>query len=145
MKKLLCITLFSIATGVASAQVSLGYFPFNYHMVQLTSNPDNMVFGDIRLETNSFVSNLNLEVAPLLVNLKRTTAYNFYLGPGININPLNEVNVLNGYFLTTGIRWMPFEKLRSLALVFELSPMAFERLDGAQLRSFLGLSYHFRK
>lgn len=145
MKKLLWCTLFGLSLMSAHGQVALGYFPFNYSQVQLTTNPDYRVFADVRVETNSFLANLNLESA-VMVNLRHREAYNLYMGPGLRMNPfLTEEGVLNGYFLTLGTRWMPFSNLRSFGIIFELSPLLGPGWEGGSLRSYLGLSYHFGK
>lgn len=142
------ISLISLAlTATASAQLSLGYFPFNDSKVQLTTNPDKLVFADLRVETNSFFSNLNFELAPF-VNLKRKESYNLYLGPGISAYPFyngDDESFLNGYFLTVGVRWMPIASLRALGFIFELSPYVDDTFEGGRFRSHLGISYHFAK
>ncbi len=145
MKKLFLLLVLLVSSIPMSAQLALGYFPFNYSQVQLTTNPDRLVFGDLRMETNSFITNLNIELAPMF-NLLRREEFNFYAGGGVNLNPLyQEGSVVGGYFMTTGVRWMPLSQMRALGFIFELSPLLYDSFYGAQLRSFLGVSYHFGK
>ncbi|MGB0176566.1 MAG: hypothetical protein ACPF9D_05330, partial [Owenweeksia sp.] len=76
---------------------------------------------------------------------KRTETHNIYTGLGLNLNPLNKEDILNGYFFTIGVRWKPIPELRALGIIFELSPLFYESSDGMNLRSFLGVSYQFGK
>lgn len=146
MKKFLVALVFSALSVPAVAQVSLGYFPWAYSQVQLTSNPSNLIFGDLRVETNSFIANLNIEAA-VFTNLQRKEEYNLYLGPGVVTYPVysDDEQFLTGYFLSLGVRWMPFEKLRQLGILFEISPYVNDSIEAARLRSNLGVAYHFGK
>ena len=145
MKKILLVAILISAFANAKAQVAIGYFPFNYSTVQLTSNPQHLVFGDFRVETNSLISNLNLALA-INVNLIRRDKYNFYVGPGITSRPVyngDESSIIQGYYFTAGVRWMPFEKLKALGVILEISPYVDHTFESGKLQSFLGVSYDF--
>jgi hypothetical protein len=146
MKKLILSLAFSLCALTHYGQVVLGYFPFNYGEVQLTSPQSALVFADLRIETNSFITNLNMELGGA-VNLKRAEKHNLYLGVGLRGNPfdpLNETSIINGYYVSMGVRWRPVKSVPKLGLVFELSPLFYEELgSGLALRSKLGLSYAF--
>ena len=145
MKKTLFATLFLTLVYTAKSQVALGYFPFNYSKVQITSNPQYLLFGDLRVETNSLISNLNIDFG-LNFNLQRKDKYNLYIGPGFSGNPVyndDNSNFLQGYSFTVGVRWLPIEKLKSLGVIFEIAPYADQTFESGRINSNLGISYHF--
>ncbi len=144
MRRPILTILLALCLGFkAKSQVVLGYFPFNYGEVQLTSSQENLFFADLRVETNSFISNLNTELGGA-INLQRTEQYNLYVGAGLRFNPFYAYASVSGYYLPVGVRWRPIRALSKLGLVFELSPLFYERLgEGLVLRSKLGLSYAF--
>ncbi len=143
MKRVFLLCLFCVFSLAGRSQVTLGYFPFNYGEVQLTSPQEYLLFADFRMETNSFISNLNMELGGA-VNLKRGAQYNFYLGAGFRFNPFAETTNLAGYYFPVGIRWLPIKAISKLGFVFELSPILYEKIgEGLAIRSKLGLSYAF--
>lgn len=144
MKKRLVIIFILFTSFSTTAQVALGYFPWGYSQVQLSSSPSKLAFADLRVETNTFFANLNIELG-LFVNLSRKEVYNLYLGPGVASYPFynEDRKWISGYFMTAGVRWMPLKNLRNLAVIFEISPYLNNNLEGGRLRSNLGLSYAF--
>jgi len=147
MKHLVITCILFLCCAAAKAQVAVGYFPFNYSMVQLTSSPEKLIFGDARMQTNSFISNSNIELAPF-INLKRSEMVNYYFGVGVSINPFNHndgVSLTNGYFITIGVRIKPLNINRNAALLFEISPYSNKDGNSAIIRTNLGLSYSFKK
>jgi hypothetical protein len=144
MKKTLLCLLFLCATTPQFAQVVVGYFPFQ-SLVSVSSNVDKRVFAELKLETNTFFSNLNTELSPK-VNIKRGPQANYYVGAGISINPANAFGSLpltNGYLMDVGVRLKPIEKYKAFQVVFELSPYLNRTLNGGNLRSRLGVAFSF--
>ena len=128
----------------STCQVAVGYFPFNNSFIQLSSNPERLILGDIRLQTNTFSYNATAELAPF-VNIKRSEVINLYIGPGISINPFyNTSSMVNLYFLTLGARIKPLRTNRNFAVLFELSPLFTSEPRNNILRSNLGISYNFK-
>jgi len=75
-----------------------------------------LLWVDLRIETNTFFSNVNLELNAM-VNIKRTDWVNYYSGLGINVNPfygLESLPFTNGYVLNVGVRVKPIQKHKNL-------------------------------
>jgi hypothetical protein len=135
----------SVATHLRY-QVAVGYFPFQ-SVVSLSTNTEKAVWLDYKLETNSFSSNLNMEISPKW-NFKRKESVNFYFGAGIAFNPMyafSNLPVVNGSFLDFGARIKPLRQLKNLQVVFELSPYVNADFAGGNIRSKLGLAWNFDK
>ncbi|MCC2546401.1 hypothetical protein LJY25_08085 [Hymenobacter sp. BT175] len=135
-----------VVSQSAAAQVAVTYFPFQ-SVLGVSSDTERRVWGGLNLETNTFISNVNVEVQGV-VNVKRGSWVNYYTGLGLNTNPLyavNELPLVNGYSLTFGTRIKPLPNHRNLQVVFELAPYANRYLDGGYLRTMLGLAYNFRR
>ena len=109
---------------------------------------ENAVWLDYKLETNSFSSNLNMEISPKW-NFKRKESVNYYFGAGIAFNPIyyafSNLPVVNGSFLDFGARIKPLKQLKNFQLVFELSPYVNADFAGGNIRSKLGLAWNFGK
>ncbi|PJB57397.1 MAG: hypothetical protein CO098_11715 [Bacteroidetes bacterium CG_4_9_14_3_um_filter_41_19] len=145
MKKILVIFMFTLVflTGKIYSQIALSYYPFQ-SVLSVSSNTDKLLWPDLRIETNTFFSNINLEFNAM-VNLKRTDWVNYYSGLGININPfygLEDLPFTNGYVLCAGVRVKPVQKHKNLQVVFELSPYFNKYFDGGMVRTLLGISYN---
>jgi hypothetical protein len=128
-----------------AAQVAVTYFPFQ-SVLGVASNPERRLWAALSVETNTFISNVNVELHGL-VNLHRAETVNAYLGLGVNANPaaaVNELPLLNGYLLTVGTRIKPLAANRRVQVVFELAPYVNTSFDGGTLRTLLGLAYNFR-
>lgn len=139
----LALSICMLTSLAGKAQITLGYFPFNYGEVQLTSPQEYLLFADFRMETNSFISNLNMELGGA-INLRRAAQYNLYIGVGFRINPFVETTNLSGYYFPVGVRWRPITSIPKLGVVFELSPLLYESVvGGLAIRSKLGVSYAF--
>jgi hypothetical protein len=144
--KLFLSLLFVLLLTKVQAQVAVSYFPFQ-SMLGVSSNTENRAWADLKIETNTFFSNLNMELSPK-VNFRRTQWVNYYLGPGITFNPVNaaaDLPILNGYFIDFGARIKPFEKVRNFQVVFEISPYLNKELFGGNLRTRLGIAWNFGK
>jgi len=143
---LVLLLLFCFNSGL-KAQVAISYYPFN-SFLGVGTNPNKLIWGDLRLETNTFISNMNMEISPK-INLKNTEIIKAYIGPGVNLNILyglyNNGQYVNGFFLTCGVLVTPFKKVRNLGFIFELSPYINYTLNGGYFRTNLGISWHFRK
>lgn len=88
-----------------------------------------------------------MELAPAW-NFKRTDFANYYIGVGINFNPIYtavDSPPLSGYFLTFGARIKPLANYRNVQLVFELSPYFNTSSLGGNLRTRLGIAYNFMR
>jgi hypothetical protein len=126
---------------------SVSYYPFN-NVLAVSTNPDKAVWIETRLQMNSRTTSLTSELAPMITLSKREKA-SYYMGAGINVYLLKlfdkNANIINGYFLSTGVRAYPFEKAPKVGINFELSPYAYRDFDLGDFRAFLGLSYRFGK
>lgn len=130
----------------APAQVAVTYFPFQ-SVLGVASDTERRLWVGLNAETNTFISNMNLELQGM-VNLKKGETVNYYAGLGLNANPLtalNELPLVNGYTLTAGARIKPLPNYRNVQVVFELTPYANAYFDGGYVRTLLGLAYNFRR
>lgn len=144
MKKSILLILFSILTIASKAQVSVGYFPFQ-SFLSISSNSDKRIWAEYKIQTNTFASNLNMEISPKY-NWMMKKSHSYYIGPGLSFNPFNptsDLSLVNGYFIDFGTRIKPIEKIQKLNLVFELSPYANKEFTGGNLRARLGISWNF--
>lgn len=145
MKSTLFI-LFLTLTLAVQAKWSVGYYPYPYSKVEFTTNPGYPVYGSIRFQTNSFISNLNTDLI-FNWNFKQKEQIDFFTGAGIRYNLANfnsaDANPHVGQFLLLGARIYPFEKVRPLGLSFDINP--FLNSDGKSWRieSNLGLFWCF--
>lgn len=136
--------LFIAFSHTLCSQVAISYFPFQ-SILSLSSNTEKLFWADYKLETNSFVSNLNMEISPKL-NFKRSESVNYYLGPGLGFNPayaIANLKMLNGGFLDFGVRVKPLIKYRSFQIVFEISPYVNKDFSSGNIRTRLGLAWNF--
>jgi hypothetical protein len=144
MKKTV-ILIFSLFVIVQlKAQVSLGYYPFQ-SILSVSTNTEKVIWGDFRIETNTFFSNINMELSPMW-NFKRTDWVNYYTGVGVNFNPVNvfqDLPFINGYTLDFGARIKPLQKHKNVQLLFELSPYINQEFTSGNLRTLLGIGYNF--
>jgi hypothetical protein len=144
MKKLLSLILILFTSDILHSQVAISYFPYPSYL-SVSSNPKRTIWLDYKLETNTFFTNLNMEISPK-VNIKNNPLISCYLGPGLSLNPVNyssDLPILNGYFIDAGIRWSPLEKMKQVQLVFEVSPYLNHQFNSGNLRTRLGISYVF--
>lgn len=145
MKKYMFIICCLLALPFLRAQLSLSYYPLSSY-VGISSNPDLRGWIDLRILGNTFISNTNMELLPML-NLRKDSVVKYYIGAGINFNLIyglyNEGRYINGYVLAFGTRVSPFRAARNLSFIAELSPYVNETLIGATLRSHLGLAWRF--
>ncbi len=144
MKRIWVILIWLITQNQLLAQVAISYFPFQ-SFLSVATNTDKRLFADVKIETNHFISNFNIEISPK-VNVKRLEKINYYLGIGVSINPVNSfanLPLTNGYFIDVGMRAKPFEKLDNLQVVFEISPYINRDINGGNLRTRLGLAWNF--
>ncbi len=144
MKRVLVILVFLLTQKQLFAQVAINYFPFQ-SILSVSTNTDKRLFADFKMETNNFISNLNMEFSPKF-NVKRLEKANYYAGIGISINPVNSfanLPITNGYFIDFGMRAKPFEKLNNLQIVFELSPYVNREINGGNLRTRIGIAWNF--
>lgn len=130
-------------SGKIYSQVALSYYPIQ-SIVSVSSNTDNLLWADLRIESNTFISNINLEF-DAMVNIKRTDWVNYYAGIGININPfygLEDLPLTNGYLFNVGVRVKPIQKHKNMHIIFEVSAYSNKYFDGGMLRTLLGVSYN---
>lgn len=144
MKKVYIIILLLLVFGNSYGQVAVAYFPLNNTFIQLSTNPERLIFGDIRYQTNSFSYNTTVELAPY-INIKRWDALNLYAGIGMSYSPFYNTGSdgFNFYFLTIGARIKPLTFNRNWAILFELSPVFNSTGGNNMLRSSIGISYNF--
>lgn len=146
MKKLalLFIIIIGLKTNSVSAQMGVSYYPIQ-SIISINSDTEKMFWADLRMETNTFISNVNFELNGFY-NFKRKENINYYIGLGINVNPfysLEGLSATNGYLLPLGCRIKPFSKIRNIQLAFEIAPYLNPDFEGGQIRSLLGIAYNF--
>lgn len=145
MKRKLLIVLLLVKLSAVTAQVGISYYPFQ-SLLSVSSNTEKPVWIDYRVETNTFLSNLNMEISPMW-NFTRADHVNYYVGAGVNFNPVNalaDLPVMSGYFASAGARIKPIQKHPNAHLIFEISPYLNSQFTGGNLRTRLGIGYNFR-
>lgn len=143
--KILTLLLVFYASALYS-QVAVSYYPFQ-SILSVSSNTEKLFWVDYKVETNTFILNLNMELSPKF-NLKRRERVNYYVGPGISFNLTNataDLPLINGYFIDIGVRIKPINKYKNIQLVFEISPYINNEFSGGNLRTRLGISYNFNR
>lgn len=144
--KIILSILFVVFCAASKAQFSVGYYPYPYSRVEITTNPNAVVYGGLRIQTNSFASNLNTDFN-FCWNFKRKEQVNFFIGIGARINPpdlgFKDVNAYRGQYLMLGTRIYPFEKLDALGISFDICPFLEEDFKSGRLESNLGLFWKF--
>jgi hypothetical protein len=145
MRLIFVLTALVISTFM-HAQVAVSYFPFQ-SILSISTNTEKLCWADYKLETNSFVSNFNMELSSKL-NVRKRELTNYYTGPGISFNPaysFANLRVLNGFFIDFGVRIKPIAKQRNLQVVFEISPYVNREFSGGNIRTRLGVAWNFQK
>jgi len=130
----------------AIAQINIGYFPLQ-SLIELNSNTNKRIFASTKIETNTFASNMNIEISAKL-RLNNKPRHNFYIGSGISTNFVRyfiNQDLLNGYFLDFGIRIKPIKDIPKLQFVFELSPYINTEFTSGNLRSRIGVFWFLSK
>ena len=142
-KSILLLFLVILKLNQVHSQVSVTYFPFQ-SIVGVSTITTKRLWFDFKTETNTFASNINMELSPK-INYKINNYSYFYLGSGLGFNPsrIAESDWINGYFIDWGARLMPLKKETRFQIVFELSPYVNRTFSGGNLRSRLGLSWNF--
>lgn len=146
MKKLIIFCLVLFFCKSVSAQLSIGYYPFQSEL-SLSTYSDKTIWGDLRIASNTFFGNITTEPI-LLVNIKKKEMVNYYGGFGINLNffnSANNVSIINGYNLHFGARAKPIKQFNNLHFIFEISPYMNQKFDGGILRTRIGVAYQFSK
>ncbi len=144
MKRFFSVVILVLLISQLKAQVAISYFPFQ-SILSISTNTDKRFFGDFKLETNHYFSNLNMEFSPKY-NFKIKEKVRYFIGVGVSINPSNgfsNLPITNGYFLDFGMRASPFEGYRNFQVVFELSPYVNREFNGGNLRSRIGIGWSF--
>ena len=146
MKRLILLCFIFFVSKIVSAQLSIGYYPFQSEL-SISTNAENTIWGDLRIASNTFFGNITIEPI-LMVNINRTEIINYYGGIGMNLNFFNtydNISIINGYNLHFGTRAKPIKQLNSLHVIFEISPYMNRNFDGGLLRTRLGIAYQFKK
>lgn len=146
MKRTFLFSLFLLCFHISRAKWSVGYYPYPYSRVEVTTNPNSLFFGGLRIQTNSFVSNLNTDFNGAW-NFKRTERINCFTGAGLRINPPDigseSANAYRGMYLMIGARVIPFEGVPALGLSFDLCPFLEAGSQSGRLESNLGIFWTF--
>lgn len=127
-------------------QASVAYYPFN-SFLSVSTNPNRAAWLDARVQTNTLFGSLSTTIAPM-VNVRRTTTANYYVGVSARFNALNslaDADVLEGYGLHVGVRVVPLTILPNVRVAFELSPFARANFKSGIFYSYLGVAYQFNK
>ncbi len=139
------VGLLLVVTGRNVNAQAVSYYPWN-SILSVATNPTKVVWGDFRVQTNSFTSSLNTETV-LMVNVGYTRNTNIYVGGGMNFGfvaaALDNKPLLKGYSASVGMRSYPFEKMPKVSINFELSPYVNSDGQSGLIRSWFGLGYHF--
>lgn len=138
--------LLLLAPLTTLGQASVAYYPFN-SFLSVSSNPNKILWLDARVQTNTIFESLSTTLAPM-INVKRTSTANFYLGASARmnvLNTLNEAKVVEGYALHVGVRVVPLTILPNVRVAFELSPYARANFKSGIFYSYLGVAYQFKK
>lgn len=146
MKKLILLCSILLISKIVSAQLSIGYYPFQSEL-SFSTNTENTIWGDLRVASNTFFGNIITEPI-IMLNIKNTEIVNCYGGIGMNLNFFNafdNISIINGYNLHFGTRVKPIKQFNSLHIIFEISPYVNRNFDGGLLRTRLGIAYQFKK
>lgn len=138
---LFCLSFQNLVLGQ-----SVTFYPWQ-SFLEFSSNPENRVWAQARIQGNSVFSSMNTEFSGHLTVSKRENGQ-FYVGPGVQVNflnPLNDREILNGYFLNIGTRQYPFANKKAIGLSFEISPYVSSSLDIGTWRYLMGLTYSFNR
>jgi hypothetical protein len=138
--------IFLLLSGFSGFSQSVVYYPFN-SLLSVSTNPSNVLWLDVRFQTNSYFSSLSTEIAPA-INLNRNPKARFYIGGGAKMNFLNQLadkDILEGYFMNVGVRSSPFEKYKKIQIAFEISPYAVSDFELGVFRTHLGIGYNFSR
>lgn len=129
------------------AQASVAYYPWN-GVFSVSTNPDKIVWGDARLQTNTLLGSLSTELIPM-VNFKRTEMANFYAGAGVRLNFIgalaNGDRLMEGYIMSIGTRIVPFKAHRNFRVAFEFQPYVQRSGKSGVMKTNFGLAYVFGK
>ena len=131
--------------NTTSAQV-ISYYPFQ-SIVSVSTATNKLLWLDYRIETNSFFSNLNMELSPM-INLYKSDMVSGYMGLGVNFNPtryVGNLTPLNGYAVNIGVRVRPLLKLQNLEVAFEIAPYTNYEFSNGTLRTRLGIGYNLKR
>ena len=124
---------------------AISYYPWN-SILSVATNPTKVLWGDFRVQTNSFTSSLNTETV-LMLNVGYTRNTNIYVGGGVNLGlvaaALDNKPLLKGYSASVGMRSYPFDKMPKVSVNFELSPYVNSDGESGLIRSWFGIGYHF--
>ena len=146
MKKYLVLLILFTNAKILSAQIAISYFPFQ-SIFSVATNTEKHFFLDSKVETNGFISNLNMEFSPKF-NFIRKESVNYYAGTGLSINPANlfaNLPITNGYFVDLGVRAKPWKTVHQFQVVFEISPYVNTEFRSGNLRTRLGIGWNFEK
>jgi hypothetical protein len=144
LRIIIAVSFFSIGILTKTSAQSITYFPFN-SVLGISTNPNNKVWGDLRLFTNSYFTSVTADISPQF-NIVSTPRANYYLGAGVKFNTYNVFNNYNpveGYFMNAGVRARPFDKYKKVQVIFEISPYAVREMDAGLFRTMLGIGYNF--
>ncbi len=142
---ILAFFIFLSFQNLVSGQ-SVTYYPWQ-SFLEISSNPENRLWVQTRIQGNSVFSSMNTEFSGHVTISKRENGQ-FYIGPGVQVNflnPLNDREILNGYFLNIGTRQYPFASKKAIGLTFEISPYVSSSLDIGTWRYLMGLTYSFNR
>ncbi|KAB2810064.1 hypothetical protein [Phaeocystidibacter luteus] len=143
-KAVLFAVSFLLASHFTFAQVAVAYYPFQSE-ISISTDTENTVWGDLRIQANTFFAHMNLEPS-VMVNVSRQTHVNYYLGAGVNLNffnPLSDLPLINGYAFDVGARIKPFTSYPGVQLIFEIAPYVNYAFDSGLLNARLGIGYQF--
>lgn len=133
-----------LSTTSAFSQIGISYLPWN-NKLGLSTNTERRLWGELRVEVNTFFGNLNTDLA-LMYTVSQKEHVNYYIGLSTNMNflrlALNEKG-LSGYNVYIGGRIKPFMKYPSVQFIAELAPYVNDEFSSGLLQVNLGVAYQF--
>lgn len=74
------LIILALISLTAKSQIAITYVPFQ-SFLGISTNTDKLLWLDYKIETNTFASNLNMELSPK-INFMRKENVNYYFGAG---------------------------------------------------------------
>jgi len=146
MKKKILLSLFALLIlKLGNTQVAVGVYPYPFSLVEVSTNPENRIFGSLRIQTNSFIGPIYTDWS-FHYNFKRGDVLNTYGFTGIRVSPFASVHdgpLLDGFYLGAGLRIKPFKEVKQLAIIAEVAPLVNEEFASARIISNFGISWNF--
>lgn len=107
------ITLISLK---GFSQLSISYYSSSLSKIGIGYNPDDKLWGELRLYGNTSFDNITPELV-VCYNIAEKERHNVYVGLGV------VVNHFNGLVLPVGVQFTPIEQFDKFSLHIEIEPV----------------------